>query len=92
MPNNYDVIKNIKKGDSVYLKTLNIPGFVCSKGYKCIFDHFEHDDTLVCSLIGDPKIYNDKIPIIRVKPHHVLSIYDQVTEAPIYLHNISDGL
>jgi hypothetical protein len=92
MSNSYDVIKNIKKGDSVYLKTLNIPGFVCNKGYKCIFDHFEADDVLICTLLGSPSIYGDKIPTIKVKPNHVLSIYDQNTQEPIYLHNISDGL
>jgi hypothetical protein len=92
MTSNYEVIKNIKKGDSVYLKTLNLPGFVCGKGYKCLFDHFEADDVLICTLIGNPNIYNDNVPMIKVKPHHVLSIYDKDTQAPIYLHNISDGL
>jgi hypothetical protein len=85
-------ITDAKINDLVYLKSLNIPGFVCGKGYKCLFDKLADNGSIVCKLIGDPSIYNDKIPTITVKQNHILSIYDHITQAPVYLHDPADGL
>lgn len=74
----------MNRNDIVLLKALNISGFVCHKGFKCILESFLSDNDITC------KVANNGF--IKVKKHNILKIIDSMTNEVVYQDTMEDGL
>lgn len=70
----------LHKNDIITLKSLNIPGFICQRGFECLFQRM------------DGIYYLCNTYELKIQEHQILKIVDSFTGETIYQHKAEDAL
>lgn len=74
----------MNRNDIVFLKALNVSGFVCHKNYKCTLDSIISENKFKC------KVSNNGFIIIQKRD--ILKVIDSTTNEVVYQDTMEDGL